>query len=123
MKKKAAMPQNVCMSILYLLLKIIHQLEKPLKKPMSRIVDFFKSKTAPGILLCLAAVLAMVIENSPFYEYYDLFKNIPVVLQAGTFVIDKPLLLWINDGLMAVFFLLIGLEIKREILQGHLSTK
>ncbi|MBL4805289.1 MAG: Na+/H+ antiporter NhaA [Alphaproteobacteria bacterium] len=90
---------------------------------MSKIVDFFKSKTTPGILLCLAAVLAMVIENSPFYEYYDLFKNIPVVLQAGTFVIDKPLLLWINDGLMAVFFLLIGLEIKREILQGHLSTK
>ena len=90
---------------------------------MSKIFAFFKSKTAPGILLCLAAVFAMIIENSPFYEYYDLFKNIPVVFQAGAFVIDKPLLLWINDGLMAVFFLLIGLEIKREILQGHLSTK
>ena len=90
---------------------------------MGAIVRFFHSKTAPGILLCLAAFLAMVIENSPYQGLYDGFKNIPVVFQAGDFLIDKPLLLWINDGLMAIFFLLIGLEIKREILDGHLSKR
>lgn len=84
---------------------------------------FFSSHSAPGILLCLAALFAMVIKNSPAHDFYDLFKNIPVVFQVGTFEIDKPLLLWINDGLMAIFFLLVGLEIKREVLQGHLSKR
>lgn len=87
------------------------------------IIKFIKSKSAPGILLCIAAVLAMVVENSPLTTYYEMFKDLPVVLQFGAFKIDKPLLLWINDGLMAIFFLLIGLEIKREILQGHLSSR
>lgn len=88
---------------------------------MEAIVRFFKSKPAPGILLCLSALMAMIFENSPLNDSYYLFKNIPVVFQAGTFIIDKSLLLWINDGLMAIFFLLIGLEIKRELLEGHLS--
>jgi NhaA family Na+:H+ antiporter len=83
---------------------------------------FFSMNTAPGILLCLAAVLAMLMENSPLYALYDAIKDTPVVLQIGAFAIDKPLLLWINDGLMAIFFLLVGLEIKREILEGHLSS-
>lgn len=90
---------------------------------MNFVVRFFESKSAPGILLCLAAILAMVIENSPYHGLYDGFKNIPVVFQAGNFLIDKPLLLWINDGLMAIFFLLIGLEIKRELIEGHLSKR
>ncbi len=81
------------------------------------------SKTAPGILLCLSALAALVFANTPLQELYAGFKNIPVVFQAGTFIIDKPLLLWINDGLMAIFFLLIGLEIKRELLEGHLSSR
>lgn len=81
------------------------------------------SPIAPGVLLVLAALLAVILENSPLYFAYDLFKQTPVVLQFGEFVIDKPLLLWINDGLMAVFFLLIGLEIKREFILGHLSQK
>ena len=84
---------------------------------------FFSMKSAPGILLCLAAVLAMLMENSPLYGLYDTLKGTPVILQIGAFAIDKPLLLWINDGLMAIFFLLIGLEIKREILEGHLSSR
>lgn len=88
---------------------------------MLTVQKFFAMKSAPGILLCLAAVLAMVMENSPFHLFYDAIKSTPVVVQIGTFAIDKSLLLWINDGLMAVFFLLIGLEIKREILEGHLS--
>lgn len=89
---------------------------------MTAVHRFFVSKTAPGILLCLATVLALVIANSPLSGFYELFKNVPVMFQAGTFIIDKPLLLWINDGLMAIFFLLIGLEIKRELVQGHLSS-
>lgn len=90
---------------------------------MNAIIQFFKSNSAPGILLCLAALFAMLIENSALSGFYDGFKNIPVMLQAGNFIIDKPLLLWINDGLMAIFFLLIGLEIKRELIEGHLSSR
>lgn len=81
------------------------------------------SKTAPGILLCLSALTALVFANTSLQDLYAGFKNIPVVFQAGAFIIDKPLLLWINDGLMAIFFLLIGLEIKRELLEGHLSSR
>lgn len=87
----------------------------------NRILDFFKSETAPGILLCVATILALLVENSPFSSLYASFQNIPVTFRAGAFLIDKPLLLWINDGLMAIFFLLVGLEIKREVLEGHLS--
>lgn len=90
---------------------------------LQKLRTFFSSPTAPGLLLCTAALLAMIIKNSSFSEFYALFKSIPVVFQVGAFIIDKSLLLWINDGLMAVFFLLIGLEIKREILQGHLSSR
>lgn len=84
--------------------------------------QFLKLKTAPGIALFVAAFLALVIANSPLSQYYFMFKEIPVVFRAGNFVINKPLLLWINDGLMAVFFLLVGLEIKRELTEGHLSS-
>ncbi len=91
--------------------------------PVDHVKNFFNSKSSPGILLCIAALSAMILENSPFFELYDLFKNIPVAIQLGSFEINKPLLLWINDGLMAIFFLLIGLEIKRELLEGHLSKR
>ncbi len=89
---------------------------------MNKISKFFASKTAPGILLCLSAMLALIVANTEYNQYYQLFKNIPVVFQAGDFIIDKPLLLWINDGLMAIFFLVVGLEIKREFIEGHLSS-
>ncbi len=90
---------------------------------MNIIEKILHSKTAPGILLCLAALAALIFANTPLQDIYAGFKNIPVVFQAGGFSIDKPLLLWINDGLMAIFFLLIGLEIKRELLDGHLSSR
>nr|CRH07123.1 Na(+)/H(+) antiporter nhaA 2 [Candidatus Magnetococcus massalia] len=74
-----------------------------------------------GILIFLAAVAAMVVENSSLKDLYDGFLNIPVAVQFGALKIAKPLLLWINDGLMAVFFLLVGLELKREFVEGELS--
>ena len=75
---------------------------------------------AGGILLGVAAVLAMVLANSPAATLYAAFLDTPVQVRVGAFEIDKPLLLWINDGLMAVFFFLVGLEIKREVLEGEL---
>ncbi|NQZ24548.1 MAG: Na+/H+ antiporter NhaA [Colwellia sp.] len=85
------------------------------------IQDFLKLEAASGIILMLTAVAAMIIANSPFAPWYDLLLEIPVVIAVGTFEIAKPLLLWINDGLMALFFFLIGLELKREFLEGDLS--
>ena len=83
--------------------------------------DFLKLEAASGIILMFAAVAAMIIANSPFMVYYDMLLNIPVQVAVGTFEIAKPLLLWINDGLMALFFFLVGLELKREFLEGDLS--
>ncbi|MEM6641026.1 MAG: Na+/H+ antiporter NhaA, partial [Pseudomonadota bacterium] len=79
------------------------------------IVRFFQMESAGGILLMAAAFLAIVLANTPFKSAYDLLLDTPVAVQVGALVIDKPLLLWINDGLMAVFFFLIGLELKREL--------
>jgi len=69
----------------------------------------------------LAAVFAMILANSPWAHWYDLLLEIPVVVAIGSFEIAKPLLLWINDGLMALFFFLVGLELKREFIEGDLS--
>ena len=84
---------------------------------------FLKLESAGGILLCIAAVLAIIIANTPLYRFYALLIDTPVVVQIGALKIDKPLLLWVNDGLMAVFFLLVGLELKREFVEGELSNK
>jgi Na+:H+ antiporter, NhaA family len=91
--------------------------------PIKMMREFFRLEAAAGILLGLTAILAIIIENSPFRNFYDYLLNTPVAIQIGGFAIDKPLLLWINDGLMAIFFLLVGLEIKREILEGQLSSR
>lgn len=84
---------------------------------------FLKLESASGIILMGAAVLALALDNSPLGHYYDQLLDVPVHIKIGALEIAKPLLLWINDGLMAVFFLLVGLEIKREILDGELSTR
>ena len=83
---------------------------------------FFQHPAAGGILLMIAAFLALTLDNSPLAWAYDRLLNTPVVIQIGALELDKPLLLWINDGLMAVFFFLVGLEIKREVIEGRLSN-
>ncbi len=87
----------------------------------STLSQFLKMEAASGLLLIAAAALALIINNSPLAWLYNGLLDVPVVAQVGALKIDKPLLLWINDGLMALFFLLIGLEVKREVLEGHLS--
>lgn len=90
----------------------------PLRSTFTR---FFQLEAASGLLLIAAAALALIVNNSPLSFLYNGLLEVPVVAQVGALKIAKPLLLWINDGLMALFFLLIGLEVKRELVDGHLS--
>ncbi|MBT7950994.1 MAG: Na+/H+ antiporter NhaA [Gammaproteobacteria bacterium] len=92
-------------------------------KSESYITDFFKLESAGGILLMVAAVLALISANTPLKPFYELLLSTPVEIRIGALEIAKPLLLWINDGLMAVFFFLIGLELKREVIEGELSDR
>ncbi len=84
--------------------------------------DFLKNESAGGIVLIGAAILALIAANTALSSAYFGTLNIPLAVTFGSFAIDKPLLLWINDGLMAIFFFLVGLEVKREIVEGQLST-
>ena len=84
--------------------------------------DFLKLESAGGILLLLTAAAAMIVANTPLLPRYDEFLETTVAIQVGDWSINKPLLLWVNDGLMAVFFFLIGLELKREVMEGELSS-
>lgn len=83
---------------------------------------FLKLESAGGILLLLSAVAAMLLANSPLSEQYNNFLNLPVSIQISHFVIDKTLIHWINDGFMAVFFILVGMEVKKELFEGSLSS-
>jgi len=97
---------------------------KPTKltvKVLSPVQEFFKTESSSGIVLIIATICALVIANTPFSEYYFGVFETYLTVGIDSFSIDKPLILWINDGLMAIFFLLIGLEIKREIKYGELS--
>lgn len=101
---------------------------QPLKPPpIERLIKpfalFAKQASAGGIVLLACAVVALLWANSPLSEYYFRLWSIPVEVRFGNLIdIDKPLLLWINDGLMAVFFFLVGMEIKRELLVGELRS-
>lgn len=89
----------------------------------SFISGFFKLESAGGIMLMFAAALAVLVANTPLQSYYTLLLDTLVEIRVGALEIAKPLLLWINDGLMAVFFFLVGLELKRELIEGELSDK
>jgi NhaA family Na+:H+ antiporter len=89
--------------------------------PKSSIERFLKHESASGVLLVSAACLAMILANTPLNYWYNLLIETPLAIKIGAFEIAKPLLLWVNDGLMAIFFLIVGLELKREFLEGELS--
>ena len=85
--------------------------------------EFFRLEAAGGIVLICAAVLALVCVNTGLADSYNALLDVSLGINAGQVGLEKPLLLWINDGLMAVFFLLVALEIKREMVGGQLSTR
>jgi NhaA family Na+:H+ antiporter len=90
---------------------------------LTNLQAFLRHEATAGVLVMIAAAAALLIDNSPLTSVYDAFFHTRVLVQIGTFALDKTVLLVINDGLMAVFFLLVGLEIKREVLAGELSTR
>src|SRR5436309_3472229 len=97
-------------------------LEGYYKQLVDEIREFMRLESAAGILLLAAAVLALIASNSPLARFYDLLLSLPLGFHLGMLEIDKPVLLWINEGLMALFFLVIGCEIKRELVDGELSS-
>jgi NhaA family Na+:H+ antiporter len=84
--------------------------------------DFLHTEAGGGVVLAAAALLAILCANTGLNGFYRSFSELPVELRIGQFEIAKPLLLWVNDGLMAIFFFLVGLEIKRECVDGELSS-
>jgi len=91
-------------------------------RPLRALREFLALESAGGILLAAAATLAMLLANSPLAHLYDGFLDLRIEVRVGALEIAKPLLLWVNDGLMAIFFFLVGLELKREALEGELSS-
>lgn len=89
--------------------------------PENLIDRLIKDESTGGILLVIVAIIAIMLANSSFSHLYESFLNVPVQVRIAELNLEKPLFLWINDGLMAIFFFLVGLEIKREVMIGHLS--
>ena len=86
------------------------------------IKDFIQKDSSSGILLIFVTLLALILQNSAMSAHYMSFLHTPVEIRFGELHIAKPLLLWVNDGLMAIFFFVVGLEVKREVMEGHLSS-
>lgn len=84
---------------------------------------FLRLEAAGGLLLIIAAIVALIMANSPLQGLYQQFLDIPISIKISTLELDKPLMLWINDFLMAIFFLVVGLEVKRELLEGSLAGR
>ncbi|MCM2314800.1 MAG: Na+/H+ antiporter NhaA [Thermoanaerobaculia bacterium] len=96
-------------------------LKRQTERLLTPIQEFMRTEAASGVILGLAAILALIIANSPLRPSYEHLLHLPISFGIGTFDIEKGLSHWINDGLMAIFFLLVGLEIKRELKLGELS--
>ena len=94
----------------------------PMREKLKGALAFFHHEAAGGLVLVVAALVALLASNSPLAWLYDGFLHTPVGVRVGPLALDKSLLHWINDGLMAIFFFLVGLEIKREVLRGELSS-
>jgi NhaA family Na+:H+ antiporter len=101
---------------------MVPQSRKPMKKLMTPFQKFAKIEASGGIVLIACTVVALLWSNF-FEDSYQAFWHLPVQFGFGEFVLHKTLLHWINDGLMAIFFFVVGLEIKREILVGELGTR
>lgn len=89
---------------------------------MNRITRLFRYEQTSGLIVIAAVLLALTAANSPLAEIYALVHHTPVHFRFGPLVIDEPLVQWINEGLMVIFFLVVGLEIKRQLLEGHLAS-
>ena len=97
--------------------------KSPVTRAIQLLTDFFRLQAAAGIVLMAAAALAMIVANSPWNPAYEAFRELPIGFTVGEFGLVKSAELWINDALMAVFFLLVALEIKREALSGQLASR
>ena len=98
-----------------------YPLAKTFKKAVTPLEDFVHNATSSGIVLMICAVAAIIIANSPLFPYYDKILHTKVTIGGGNFAMTHSLHHWINDGLMVLFFFVVGLEVKREILIGELS--
>lgn len=96
--------------------------EHSFRKVITPFEEFIKNQTTAGIILMVCLVIALLIANSPLAGSYQQIVNAPIALTAGDFVLEKSLHHWVNEGLMALFFFVMGLEIKRAILVGELSS-
>jgi NhaA family Na+:H+ antiporter len=96
---------------------------EPIEQVLMPFQEFFKSKSTGGFLLMISAGLALLWANSPWGESYTALWQTTFTVGFGELVLSKPLILWVNDGLMALFFFVVGLEIKREFMVGELSTR
>ena len=97
-------------------------INKTTHKVTEALREFLRLESAGGLILVLSAILALVLANSPFADSYVQLLSLKITVMVESFGVSKPLLLWVNDGLMAVFFLLVGLELKREVIEGELSS-
>lgn len=92
------------------------------KRLTNMFLEFMQRETSSGILLLICTVIALAIANSPWAESYDHFLHQKITLGWGAYSLSMSLLHWLNDGLMAIFFFLVGMEIKRELVVGELNS-
>jgi len=97
-------------------------INKTTHKVTEALREFLRLESAGGLILVVSAILAMVLANSPLADSYVQLLSLKITVMVESFGVSKPLILWVNDGLMAVFFLLVGLELKREVVEGELSS-